>query len=54
MMVVRRQFERTPIVSETDITHYANMLMLYTVIFHECKNHNFLRKMIFFLFLLKA
>ena len=38
-----------------DITHYANMPMQYTAIFHGCKNDNFQMKVvIFFLFLLKT
>ena len=39
-------------------THYANMPMQYTAIFHDCKNDNFQMKncdiVIFFLLLLKT
>ena len=36
-------------------THYANMSMQYTAIFHGCKIDNFQMKiLIFFLFLLKT
>ena len=38
------------------ICHYENVPMQYTVIFHGCKNNNFLNVFfyIFFLFLLKT
>ena len=37
------------------ITHYENIPMQYTAIFHGCKNDNFqMKNCIFFLFLLKT
>ena len=38
------QFQLFPILLDFVISHYANMSVQYTVIFHGCKNDNFQMK----------